>query len=144
MVYILLSQNRKAITEKTVVSGLLNLKYYFHLKVCMSVYHSLDLAPIPEGELLNITNKSCYIYLRGDKNALGVIQLPPGLGPRGTQGGPGGSTPNFIKSKKSDSGRLISIVVPGIYVYSIVTVPRSTWALGCSRSGYFLVTSGPV
>ena len=30
------------------------------------------LAPIPAGESQDVTNKSCYIHLRGDKNALGV------------------------------------------------------------------------
>ena len=62
----------------------LHLKYYFNKKVCLSICFSVcecvrRLAPIPAGESQDVTNKSCYICLRGDKNALRVISLTPGV-----------------------------------------------------------------
>jgi hypothetical protein len=56
-----------------------NLKYYFNKKVCLSIHSCVHssvhscvrrLAPIPACESQDVTNKSCSIYLRGDKNAL--------------------------------------------------------------------------
>ena len=57
---------------------LAHLNNYFSLHVCPSFRASVSasvrrLAPIPAGELQNVTNKSCYICLRDDKNALRVI-----------------------------------------------------------------------
>jgi len=54
-----------------------HLKYYLQRHVCASIrplsVHVLcvrRLATIPAGESQDVTNKSCSICLRGDKNAL--------------------------------------------------------------------------
>ena len=56
----------------------LNLNNYFKLHICQSFRVCVCVSvqrptPIPAGESINVTNKSCYICLRGDKNALRVI-----------------------------------------------------------------------
>ena len=54
------------------------LKYYFQRHVCLSIRTYVRpyvrtcvrrLAPIPAGESQDVTNTSCSICLRGDKNA---------------------------------------------------------------------------
>ena len=54
-----------------------NLKYCFKIKVCVSIHPSVHLCVrilvlIPPGKSENVTNKKCYICLRGEKNALKV------------------------------------------------------------------------
>ena len=64
-----------------------HLNNYFNIKVWLSFCSSVRLflrlsfqilAPIPSNKSQNVINKSCYICLRGDKNAFGVSLWPLG------------------------------------------------------------------
>ena len=77
-----IGQNNKQISLVCIKS--VHLKYYFNIKVCLSFHSCIRvclrrLAPIPAGESQDVTNKSCSVCLRGDKNDLWVTLGVPGV-----------------------------------------------------------------